>query len=285
MAPGVNPQITSLLELRRFLKPEALPAWHAHIVQRELNGGRTTERDLDQIGPQVTALTISGLDQGTFESLVTRFGSQLTALHLWKCPRVSDLSPLKGLPNLTHAAIFWNQRAERLWNMRSTPKLVAFHFTDFIKLEKLDDLASAADSLVELEFGNANFAKFKVETLEPLGAMARLERLAFNAKTIVDGRIEPLARLRQLKSLEMAASQFSVEQLAWLRAKLPPSVESEALAPYRKLDQPLRRGTRELDVLVNGKRMPFLSSTADAVRLEKYVHAFNALVARFEKED
>ncbi len=278
MHPGVN----SLIELRRFLKPQLLPAWHQHIVQRELNGGRTSDRDLDRIGPDVTTLTVSGLDQSTFENLASRFGSQLSALHLWKCPRLVDLSPMEGLSKLTHAAIFWNQRAAQLWNMRQTPKLQSLHFTDFIKLDRLDDLARAADSLVELEFGNANFSRYIVQTLEPLGTLTNLNRLSFNAQSIVDGRIQPLAELRQLSELDLPSGQFSVEQLAWLRTKLPLSVASPALNPFRQLRQPLRRGAKELDLLVNGKGMPFLSSSSDTKRTEKYTNAFHALVARFE---
>jgi hypothetical protein len=253
-----------------------------HIVQREMNGGRTSIADLEQIGPQVTALTISGLDQDAFEALVRRAGAQLSALHLWKCPRVIDLSPLEGLPEFTHAAIFWNQRTEKLWNMRFTPKLEALHFKDFVKLTKLDDLRSADLSLRELEFGDASSSRFVVQTLDPVGDLPQLERLSFNPKSIVDGRVQPLARLRRLRELDIAPALFTVEQLAWLRARLPATVTSVALAPFSRLSQPVRRGAKALDVLVNGKGMPFLSSTVDAKRLEKYVETFGECVRRYE---
>lgn len=276
------PRISSLTELRRFLKPDLLPTWHLHIVQREMNGGRASIADLERIGPHVTALTVSGLDQDTFEALVLRVGSQLSALHLWKCPRLSDLSPMEGLSELTHAAIFWNQRTERLWNMRFTPKLEALHFTDFNKLTKLDDLRGAEHSLRELEFGTANFSRFVLQTLDPVGDLLQLERLSFNAKSILDGRIQPLARLRQLGELDIAPVVFTVEQLAWLRAKLPSTVNSSTLAPFTQLSQPVHRRAKALDVLVNGKGMPFLSSTLDAKRLERFVSTFHEFVLHFE---
>jgi hypothetical protein len=273
--------VSSLVELRRFLAPDLLPPWHQHIVQRELNGGRTSTDDLEGIRPEVTALTVSGLDQASFEALARRWGGQLTALHLWKCPRLEDLSPMEAFPGLTHVAVYWNQRATRLWDMRRTPRLQALHLTDFLKLNRLDDLARAAESLTELEFGNANFSRCVVESLEPLASLGRLARLRFNAKQIVDGRVQPLAKLTQLTELEFPAAQFSVEQIAWLRARLPGSVEGAGLGAYQTLSQPIRRGPKVLDILVNGKRMPFLSSTADAKRVAKVREAFEALVAHF----
>lgn len=279
----VSQRISSLTELRRFLKPDSLPPWHMHIVQREMNGGRTSIADLEQIGPQVTALTISGLDQDAFEALVRRAGAQLTALHLWKCPRLSDLSPMEDMPELTHAAVFWNQRTEKLWNMRRTPKLEALYFKDFVKLTKLDDLRSAVLSLCELEFGDANFSRFVLQSLDPVGDLPQLKRLSFNAKSIVDRRVQPLARLRRLRELDIAPALFTVEQLAWLRVRLPATVTSAALAPFSRLTQPVRRGAKALDVLVNGKGMPFLSSTVDAKRLENCVRTFGEFVRHYEQ--
>src|SRR5262245_41027371 len=92
--------------------------WRLDIFQREIGGGKTTLAELERIDerPEATALTISGLDQGIFETLISRYGSRFTALHFWKCPRLPDLTPLESLPQLTHVAFYWNQRTERLWN-------------------------------------------------------------------------------------------------------------------------------------------------------------------------
>ncbi len=276
--------IATLLDLRRFLPPEQRPPWHVHLLQREMNGGRTSEADLAVLDehPHMTALTISGLEQRSFESLVERFGARLTALHLWKCPRITDLTPLERLPGLTHLAMYWNQRATRLWNLAHTPALRGLYFTDFGKLNVLDDLATGSASLETLEFGNANFSRFVVRTLEPLGELAKLQALAFNAKTIEDGRVQPLARLQGLQALDIPSGQFTVEQLAWLRARLPASVVCETLNAVTELRQRLRRGAKTLDIMVNGKRMPFLSSVADAKRVAKHTVDFQALVAHFE---
>jgi hypothetical protein len=278
--------VTSLIELRRFLRPDQLPPWHVHIVQRELNGGATSEAELEVLEQRTdaTALTVSGLDQRVFETLARRFGRRLTALHLWKCPKISDLSPIEDMSRLTHLAVFWNQRAQRLWNFSRNPDLLALHFTDFTKLDQLDDIAGGAPSLRVLEFGNANFSRYQVKTLDPVGQLHDLTSLSFNAKTIGDNRIQPLANLRKLRDLDFPSNQFTVEQLAWLRARLPDTVAGLSLDAVRPLRQPLRRGSKQLDLLVNGRRMPFLSSTADATRVQKYIAAFQAMVEAFRAD-
>lgn len=275
--------IADLIALRRHHRPEQWPPWHARLVQPELNGGKATIAGIDQLSasPAATALTISGLEDRTLAHLARRFGGQFTAIHFWKCPRIADLSPLEEMPRLTHVAFYWNQRATRLWNFARTPALRGLHFDDFTKLTDLGDLRAAA-SLDTLAFGNAVWNRFSVDTLEPLAALGgTLRHLAFNAKSIGDGRIQPLARMTSLATLDFPSNLFTTEQLAWLRAHLPASVESTAIEPFRRLGQPLKRRGRALDVLVCGKGKPFLSSTADAAKLSRFVADFERSVARF----
>jgi hypothetical protein len=194
---------------------------------------------------------------------------------------VADLSPLEDMPRLTHVAFYWNQRATRLWNFARTPALRGLHFDDFAKLDRLDDLA-AATSLDTLVFGNAVWNKFAIRTLEPLAALGTtLRHLVFNAQAIGDGRIEPLARLRALATLDFPSHLFTTEQIAWLRARAPAALESTALEPLRRLHSPLMWRGKPLDVLIAGKGKPFLSSQADATKLARYVEAFQQARERF----
>ncbi len=274
----VPTSIGSLADLRRLHQRNA---WHARLIQSELSGGRTTADELRahlQAQPQATALTVSGLDRASLEALC-RDGTHLTAIHFWKCPRLEDLSPLEDLPQLKYVAFYWNQRATRLWDFRRTPALVGLCFEDFSRLSRLDDLAHAT-MLAELEFGNAISAKFQPETLEPLAALTGLRSLAFNAKTIRDGRIQPLGALTGLEEFSTSKRLFTSEQLAWLRARLP-RTDSGTLDPFTRLQQPLTLRGRQVDVMVNGKGKPLLSSVDDAERLARYCSDFDAMVRRF----
>jgi hypothetical protein len=91
--------------------------------------------------------------------------------------------------------------------------------------------------------------------------------------------VQPLAKLRQLELLECPSNLFSTEQLAWLRAHLPESTQGRVLLPVQEFDEPLIDS--EKDVLVMGKRKPFLSSKSDATRIERYVDNFERLAERF----
>lgn len=278
-------RIESLAALRRLHRPGEAPPWHAMRLQPELNGGKLPPDALLFLAdaPEVTALTVSGVEQKTLELLCGGLGARLTALHFWKCPRIVDLTPLEAMPQLTHVAFYWNQKTVRLWSLARTPMLRGLHFDDFTKLRDLSDLSRAV-ALEDLVFGNAIWNKFEVETLAPLAELSRLRTLAFNAKAIGDGRIQPLAALTGLASLDFPSGLFETTQLAWLRARLPANVAADVLQPFRRLRQPISRKGRQLDVLVSGRRKPFLSSQADDVRLRRHVAEFEALVRRFERE-
>jgi len=277
------PEPDSLLDLRR--KNRADPSWLVNLVLPEIGGGRFDESHLAAISenPRARALRISGLDQAAFESLVARYGTQFSAIEFWKCPRIADLSPLEDLPDLQLVAFFWNQRATRLWNMSRNPRLTGLCFEDFTRLHDLRDLRSGA-SIQELQFGDAVWSKSVFESLQPLAALSRLRSLNFNAKRIDDGRIEPLGELTRLEALGFPPRQFTIRQIAWLRARLPASLESASLAPIVPLGQPFELEGKSRDVLLVGKRKPFLNSVTDEVRIRKHVDEFQQMVDDFRRD-
>ena len=233
--------------------------------------------------PDATVLTVSGLDQSAFEALVRIYGAQFSGIHFWKCPRVADLTPLEDLPNLTHVAFFWNQRATRLWDFSRTPQLRGLNFDDFTRVHDLSDLRTAA-GLEELEFGNKVWPKFVCRSLDPLKSLARLRRLTFSGKRVEDGRIEPLAALRKLEYLGFPSNLFTTEQVAWLRARLPEAATGPFLEPIRVFPREPEGALRETDVLVVGKRKPWLNSEKDAERIQRYVDDFRRMVADFKRD-
>lgn len=270
----------SLIELRRA-RP-ASEAWLLDLVLPEIGGGRFAAADFAGVEerPDATALRVSGLDQPTFEALISRYGSRFSAIQFWKCPRITDFTPLESLPELRLVSVYWNQRTTRLWDLTKTPALVGLHLDDFTRLHDLGDLA-AGKSLVELEFGDAVWDASVFETLDPLTELTSLQHLKFSAKRIDDGRIEPLAALQGLRSLSFPSRQFSTAQVAWLRARLPDSLRSESLEPVRHPRSPLTRNGKTLDVLLAGKRKPYLNSAQDAARIRKHVDQFEQMVAEF----
>jgi hypothetical protein len=257
---------------------------HVDLVLPEVGGGRFGTGDVDRIAsmPDGATLRVSGLDQPAFERLISRFGPQFSGLHFWKCPRLSDLSPLETCPNLTHVAFYWNQRATRLWDFTRTPGLRGLRFQDFSRLRSLEDLSKAV-TLDELEFGDAIWDKNVVASLGPLEGLRGLRRLAIGVKGVEDNRVQPLAALVRLESFESSARLFTTEQFAWLRAHLPQSTRGWVLEPIRRI-KPLDHPDWDKDVIVIGKRKPFLNSAKDAARIQRYVDAFWRLVETYRKD-
>lgn len=233
--------------------------------------------------PKATALRASGLDQGAFESLVATHGERLSALHLWKCPRIEDLTPLESLPQLELVAIYWNQRTARLWDLSRTRRLRGLDLSAFARLHDLSELRRGR-SLRELRLGDAWDSKSHFASLEPLASLTGLLALDFSEVRIDDGRIEPLAKLRRLQSLAFAANQFTTRQVAWLRARLPESLRSRSLEPVWSGKEPQTNAEKIVwDTIVVGKRKPFLHSKRDAERIRQYVDDFWTLVAEFRR--
>lgn len=257
--------------------------WLVDLVLPDIGGGRFDAADLLAIEdqPNANALRISGLSQDAFESLVGGYGTRFDAIHFWKCPRIEDLSPLERLPQLRLVSFYWNQRATRLWDLNKTPKLTGLRFYDFTRLHDLRDL-SQGSSLIELDFGDAVWDKSVFETLEPLASLENLKSLKLSAKRIEDGRVEPLAALQHLESLSFSSKQFTTRQVAWLRARLPDSLQTDALQPLQHFSKPLQGEGKDLDVLLVGKRKPFLNSALDASRIRKHIDQFEQLVADFK---
>jgi hypothetical protein len=272
----VSDSPASLHELRRANTNEV--PWLVDVVLEELGGGRFSPADFLGLveRPDATALRVSGLDQAMFEELISWHGKQFDAIEFWKCPRITDLTPLESLPNLRLVSIWWNQRATRLWDMTKTPALTGLALNGFTRLHDLSDLATGG-SLVELDI----FAEYRVETLDPLAELRGLRSLALFVSRLADRRIEPLGSMTGLLSLYIRSNQFTTAQLAWLRARLP-TVLSESLAPFQHsgyMGDPEDGITR--DVQLNGKRKPLVSSVRDAKRIQKHVDEFNRMVAEF----
>ncbi len=250
----------------------------------QISGGRITREIIDKLKerPHIRAIKICGLRQDTFDYFIDRYGQQFEAIFLWKCPLIGDFSKLANLVKLKHITFFWNQRAEKLWDMSGNRSLRSVFLNDFTRLHRLDDLASAP-ALEELHFGDAVWGGFVIETLKPLEHCGNLKLLDFNGKKIIDGDPSPIAALPRLEELKFPCRFFTTEQIAWLAARLP-GVRSQVLAPlYRTkpIEWPTAKGVKQKDTFIVGKGKPFLDSNADRPRVEKYVREFETLAAYY----
>jgi hypothetical protein len=234
------------------------------------------EIDVIREFPNATEVAIAGLTQDTFEYFVENYGPQFKVIIFWKCPLVGSLKAMEDLDQVEYVVYFWNQRAEHLWDFSRTKALRGFCFDDFRRMHDISEMAGAP-ALEELEFGDRVWAKYILNTLGPLQECPALKNLAFSVKKIVDGKIEPLAHLKQVEQLSFSSKLFSTEQVAWLKAHLPDTIVSTVLNAHVTMDKPVMINRKDIDTIIVGKGKPMLSSVADKARISRYVEQFNQM--------
>ncbi|MBP2660216.1 MAG: internalin related protein [Firmicutes bacterium] len=250
------------------------------LLQGDISGGRLTKNDIDSLKDcDATEIWISGLTQDTFEYFIETYGQQFKIIYFWKCPLITDFKKLETLKNIEYLIFFWNQRVTHLWDLSKNPKLRGLSFDDFTRMHTLEEIP-LAPILKELYFGNMIWSNYILDSLTPLSRTKKLKKLIFSAKKINDNDITPLAKIANLERLDFNSNLFSTEQIAWLTANTA-NITSFVLAPYKKIKNPLKTKEKTKDVLVIGKRKPFLNSQEDKVRLEKYVMEFNDLINKY----
>ena len=264
--------------LERILLTTPGRGTYLSFALRDFPGGRIARDDIDLIKefPNATEIAISALTQDTFEYFIEHYGQQFKAIIFWKCPLIGNLRAIEYLDQVEYIVYYWNQRAEHLWDFSKTKALKGFCYDDFTRLHDITEISNAP-ALEELQFGNRVWAKYILNTLAPIKYCSALKRLTFSAKKIIDGKIEPLAYLKQLEHLWFPSKLFSTEQVAWLKAHLPDTVVSRVLNAYWTIDKPLRISGKDKDTFILGKGKPFLASVDDKARIARYVDQFNEM--------
>lgn len=189
--------------------------------------------------------------------------------------RVRDLTPLTRISTLEHLAIEWNTKVTDLASLGALARLRTLVLVDTPKANSLDPLARLS-RLEALEFAGGIWSKNRATTLADLAELPALRELRLaNLRVDDPAGLRPLSRLRQLQRLSVS-NQFATEDYAFLSVMLP-GVECEMFAPYLKLNAPLG----EHDVMVVGRRKPWLDSRKDGARMAMYAERFRALQADF----
>jgi hypothetical protein len=221
------------------------------IVGEGAIGLSVNEKELEKLCTfvDVTYLGFKGLRTTTIAP-VTRM-KRLRRLRLWWVQKLADLSPLANMP------------------------LDVLVLDDIRNANDIAPLAQMQTLKALMISGGMNSTQL-IETLEPLAALPQLSELRLTALKVGDESLHPIARCRALVDLTIANS-FETAEYAYLRAKRP-DIRCPMLAGYEK-----GYSIGGKDIMVTGKRKPFLSSKKDAKRLQTYQDRFEALVAEFKE--
>lgn len=246
----------------------------------DVGGGVFDISEIDQIDEyeNIDRIMLSGLTQAAFEYFIQKYGPELKYVKFFKNKFIEDMSPLAALENVVYIDFFFNQRATKLWNMEKNKNLIGLAFNDFSRLHSLEGLETAP-SLKYLDFGDMIWSTSILSDLESL-LKTNLVGFSFGGKSIEKNDIMLFSKIKSLRYFDCPSNLYSTEDLARLVAARP-DLQGYALRPFIKFD---RDSSDIKDVLICGRRKPFLFSIKDHDRIEKYTANFERLVEEYRAE-
>ena len=249
----------------------------------DIGGGKITFSDIDRLKeyPDAEVVTISGLQQDTFEYFIKTYGKQLKAIRFFKNKFVEDLSLLGTLSQLEYIYFFANQKVTALWDMTENISLSGLCIEDFSRLTSIKGVETAP-VLKEFRIGNAIWSTMVIDSLMPL-ANTKIERLSFTGRAIEDNDLSFLENLPKLKVFDFATNMFTTEQVAWIAANCP---LAEGYALKAKVDCMLFDSNEHLvnvpKSMIVGKRKPILKVKGNEEKIQKYVDSFESLKKKYQ---
>jgi hypothetical protein len=209
---------------------------------------------------------------GLYEKSFSKFCSLVTAERLdFHDMRVADISALADMPRLRHLAIRWNTKLVSIGALRGL-RLRSLILEDTPRLRQLAPIATLGE-LRELRFSGGRNTPNIAESLAPIGKLQHLTHLELLNLRVRRGGLRPLASCRHLRRLELS-NQFPTEDYAFLSVALP-RTQCPMFSAW------VRATLTEEDVMIVGRRKPFLKSRIDREKIRHYERAFAKLRADF----
>lgn len=251
----------------------------------DISGGKIQISDIDRLAnyPEAKSVTISGLNQDTFEYFIHTYGKQLRYIRFFKNKAVEDWSLIGTLPELECVYWFHNQRITKLWDMSQNQALKVVVLEDFTRLHDLSGVEKAP-ALEWFGFGDAVWYTSEIESLNPFVG-TKIRRIDFYGNKIRDMDISFIPNIQNLEVFNFPSNHFTTEQVAWLVAKCP-NLKGRFLKPYK--DSKIwneQTGTADIPaVIIVGKRKPQLAIDGNEKKIAKYIANFEKLVEQYRQE-
>lgn len=236
--------------------------------------GKTKGLDLLASFSNLNKLWVRSVNQKEFNQILSQVNPEM--LYVYEM-RVEDLSLLSNLSNLQILGLEWNTKATRLWDISNNHRLKALSIKGFSRLNEIQSLIQAQEVNL-LQLGGDDSITLKLENLEPLKYLHRLVFLDLSHLKLMDDSLWPISELKGLKEL-VISNQFPTEEFAKLSVALP-DTKCDKFSAFVRVPK-LVDGS---DIMVVGKRKPFLISKRDSVKMKKYEDRFRAIQEAFKKE-
>ncbi len=233
--------------------------------------GKTKNIERLKFFSNLTKLWIYTANQNEFDTILSLINPQM--LHIYEL-RVDDLSIVSSLKNLEVLSLEWNTKAKSLWDISKNTSLTSLSIKDFSKLNDISPLKNSSN-LEVLQLSGGNWHSLNLNTLQPVSHLKHLKYLGLANVRVKDETLEPISALKGLRKLEIS-NQFPTEEYARLSVTLP-NTTCNYFQPYVSLSTPIEGK----DVMVVGKRKPFLNSKVDVKRLQKYEEKFKTFQDKY----
>ncbi len=235
-------------------------------VDYEMNTGKHPE-----------ILEICGMSQEGLEHFALHYGKSYRYLNFFKCQLIRDFSPLEDLPKLERVDLYWNIRADRLWNMEKNVSLKSLRISDAKKMTLDLTLVNTSKTIEDIFVSGSIFNNYPMESINCFSGLPSLRYIGLNNIRLNDRNMSAIEALPNLERFDFDAGMLTTEEIAWIVAKYP-HLSGKCLCAYNKEDAMLN------DVRVCGFRKPGLDLPKDQARLEKYVAQFEALIEQYRNE-
>lgn len=228
-------------------------------------------------GKNKKVIELCGMEQKSFEYFVEEYGETYEFLSFFKCQLISDFSPLEKLKKIEGIRIYWNIRANTLWDMSQNPKLEYLNIKDTKKIAYNPVILQKAKYLKFIEFHGDIFSPYPMQSLEWMRGMSLLENVKLHFIKLEDRSTDILEAMPRLKRFDFPAGMFTTEEIAYMCAKYP-HISGQSLRAYNTEDAMLN------DIRICGYRKPGLDLPKGQARLDKYIKEFDALVEKYKAE-
>ena len=241
-----------------------------------------TSDDVDyemSTGKHTEILEISGMNQASLEYFVQHYGKTYRYLSFFKCQLIQDFSPLEDLDNLEEVSLYWNIRADKLWDFSKNASLRTISISDAKKMTLNPELLKTSNVMENVSFSGSIFNNYSMESLACFADMPALKHLQLNNIRLNNKSLDALKSMPALERFDFDAGMLTTEEIAWIVAKYP-ELSGKCLCAYNNKEDALLN-----DVRVCGFRKPGLDLPQHQKRLDKYIAQFNALVEKYKNEE
>ncbi len=187
---------------------------------------------------------------------------------------IKDLTVLESLNKTETIILNWNTKATKLWDISKNEKLKTLEITDFSKINDMEQL-QLAKHISSLTISGGHGKAMTIKTLQPLSSLTNLRYLGLSNLKIEDDSLRALGELKNLEELEIS-NQFETKEYAWLSNKLK-NTKCKMFQATNSCNIVGTDNKTVWDTMVTGRKKPFLSSSKDSVKIEKYRRDFELL--------